>query len=237
MAFIILLLFIIFVVWACNAFISYLNRPYVVRNRLSIVFAPPRSGKTCLATLLALMYAKRGVRVYGNIPLKLPEKYAHMYTQIEWSDIGKYDFNHCEILIDEAGIDLNNRNFKNMKFETIKYLKYHGHYVAGMWYFSQSYDDMDITVRRLADDYYVVGKTLLFKLTHKIKLRRIARGVGINETTNQIQDDYQFAKFSTFRFNAKKVFKMFDSYSTYALPPHPSDVGRSDYVPSCIDMN
>ena len=174
-----LILLIVFVVWVWNSFISFLNRPYTVRNRLSIVFAPPRSGKTCLATYLALYYAKRGVRVYGNIPLNLPDKYAHMYTLIEWSDIGKYDFNHCEILIDEAGIDLNNRNFKNMKFETIKYLKYHGHFVAGMWYFSQSYDDMDITVRRLADDYYVVGKTLLFKFTHKIKLRRIARGVDI----------------------------------------------------------
>ena len=227
-----IVLFIVFVVWLYNAFISFLNRPYIVRNRLSIVFAPPRSGKTCLATYLALMYAKRGVRVYGNIPLKLPDKYSHMYTQIEWSDIGKYDFNHCEILIDEAGIDLNNRDFKELKKDTRKYLKYHGHYIAGMWYFSQSHDDMDITVRRLADDYYVVGKTLLFKLTHKIKLRRISRGVGINETTHQIQDEYHFAKFSIFRFNAKKLFSMFNSYSTYELPPHPSDVDREDYIPS-----
>lgn len=242
----VIIIFIGFIIFVFVRFLqcieSLLNRPHNVRNRLSIVFAPPRSGKTCLATFLAWMYARKGVRVYGNIPIKLPDKYSHMYTLIDWRDVGKYDFHDCEMLIDEAGIDLNNRNFKAMAHDTIKYLKYHGHFRCGMWYFSQSYDDMDITVRRLADDYYVVGKCRFYcpfglPFNYRFKLRRIRRGVGINETTNQIQDDYQFAKFSTFRWNGKKIFNMFDSHSVYYLPPHPADVDRSDYEPSfkCSD--
>lgn len=232
----VIVFYIVLVIYLFNCVISYCNRPYTIRNRLSIVFAPPRSGKTCLATHLALHYAKRGVRVYGNVPMKLPEKYAHMYTLIDWSDVGKYDFNNCELLIDEAGVDLNNRDYKNLLKSTIKFLKYHGHYRCGMWYFSQSHNDMDITVRKLADDYYVVGKTLLFPFTHTIKMKHIIRTIGINKMTNQIEDIFQFSKFSTYRFNAKKVFNMFNSYSTYYLPPHPDDVGREDYKPSNADV-
>ena len=209
-------------------FSSFLNRPYVVRNRISTVFAPPRSGKTCLFTHLAMEYIKRGVKVYGNVELDLPDAYKKGYVKIEWSDVGKYLFKDCEVLIDEAGVDLNNRDFKNMKKETIKFLKYHGHFRCGMWYFSQSYDDMDITVRKLTTDYYIVGKTFLFPITKKIRLRRIGKHIDINDITHQIEDAYNFSFLSGYWFNAKKVFPYFNSYSTYYLPIHPNDIVEED---------
>ena len=188
-------------------FLKWLNHPARKKNDgLYICFAPPGCGKTTLLSFIAWHYRKRGFKVLSNVNLKIDG-----CVKIEWSDVGTYDFRDCIMLIDEAGIDLNNRQYKNMMIETIKYLKLHRHYRCHMWYFSQSYEDMDITVRRLADAYYLVSKTLLNFITHKFKLRRIRKFININEE-KKIDDTYDFVPLSAFKFNGKKYWQFFDSF-------------------------
>lgn len=89
--------------------------------------------------------------------------------------------------LDEAGIDFNNRKFKTLPQETISYLKLHRHYHHDINIYSQSWEDMDITMRRLADRLYYLRKLGSFTL-----VRRVRKRVTIDKNTEQIIDGYKF---------------------------------------------
>lgn len=207
---------------------NYNNRPYEHTNKLNICFASPGGGKTTLYAHIVDKLTADQTKVYGNVPLTLPEEQAKYFRLIEnpRKDIGKYDYHDCVILIDESGVDFNNRDWKNTTQAFIKYIKYHRHFRCTMWWFSQSYNDMDKTIRTLADNIYYINKTFLNSLGigTTFKIRKIDRMVGINELTSQLEDMYKFKKFSGYRFKAHKLFKMFDSYCTYPLEPIPNDI-------------
>ena len=192
--------------------LKWLNNPTRKKNdTLNICFAPPGCGKTTLLSFIAFHFRQKGYTVYSNVDLMI-----NGCVKINWEDVGTYDFRDCVMLIDEAGIDLNNRKFKDMSLSTIKYLKLHRHYRCHMWYFSQSYEDMNITVRRLADAYFLVSKTLLSFITHKFKLKRIRKFIGISDE-KKIDDTYDFVPLSTFKFNGKKYWQYFDSFDAPKL--------------------
>mgnify|MGYP005973447151 CR=1 FL=1 len=213
-------MFIIFiVVYSIVIFklvLKFINNPARKKNdSLYTVFAPPGCGKTTLLAWLALRFGKKCV-VYGNVPLKdVPN-----YYLIDWSMIGTYDFRDCVILIDEASIEANNRQYKSMLMSTIKYLKLHRHYRAQMYFFSQSHDDIDVTIRRLSDRYYLVSKSIFFFITKRFILRQIKKTVGINDE-KLVADAFEFVPLSKFKYSGRKVFKHFDSFSAPALCPVP----------------
>lgn len=215
-----LLLFIALYIWLLvHYFLKWLNNPCRKKNDgLYTVFAPPGCGKTTLLTWIALHFSKKCI-VYGNVPLRdVPN-----YYLIDWKMIGTYDFRDCVILIDEASIDVNNRFFHNMALSTIKYLKLHRHYRAQMYFFSQSHDDVDVTVRRLSDKYYLVSKSIFFPITRKFTLRLIRKQVGINDD-KLICDSFDFVPFSKFKFSGRRVFSHFDSFDAPKLPARLSPV-------------
>ena len=84
--------------------------------------------------------------------------------------------------------------------------------------FSQSYEDMDITLRRLAQNYFVVTKSLLPRF---VVCKRIRRKVGIDENTHQIIDHYYFGLpiLDTQWIYAPPLWKLFNSFSRKELPP------------------
>ena len=178
--------------------------------RLSIYFGVPGTGKTTMAAWLTRRSLKKGIPVYSNVPIKG----AYM---LDKNDLGKYDLSNCTVIIDEAGVDFNNRNFKCMTGEIIYFLKYHRHYKTNVHVFSQSHEDMDITFRRLAYRYYVMKKSFIPGL---ITCRRIVRKIGIDEMTNQIADKYAFVPWWLFGvrwISGRPLWKMFDSYNTKEL--------------------
>ena len=76
---------------------------------------------------------------------------------------------------------------------------------------------MDITLRRLAQNYYVVKKSLI---PFCVVFRRIRRKVGIDDNTHQIIDKYYFLPLG---LGSKWIFspplwKLFNSYSRKELP-------------------
>lgn len=178
--------------------------------RLSIYFGVPGSGKTTMAAHLARKALKRGRKVYSNVPMK------GCYV-IDKFDLGVYDINNALVIIDEAGVDFNNRDFKAMTKDIIYFLKYHRHYKCDVVVFSQSHEDMDITFRRLAYRYFVMKKSMI---PNFITCRRICRKIGIDELTNQIADKYAFVPWWLLGVKwiyAKPLWKMFDSYNTKQL--------------------
>lgn len=212
-------------------------KPAAPAHVLNVYFGVPGSGKTtfaahlakrcmrqsCLITwaerhpgklgawLLASGLLRRRVPVYSNVPI------TGTYHLDPQADIGRFMVKEGKVIIDEAGIEYNNRNFKAFPPDAIYWYKYHRHYQCSVDVFSQSYEDMDITLRRLAQNYYVVKKSFL---PWFIVCKKIRRKVGIDENTHQIIDKYYFG---LPLLDSKWVFspplwKLFNSFSRKELP-------------------
>lgn len=232
--------YIIFFFLALYAFVfirSYFTQfKFKHREVVNVYFGVPGSGKTTYAAYLAkvashktlayrieqkynryaiVKFLFRNVRqpldVYSNVPI------IGTYNIDPKRDLGVYLVQDGKIIIDEASIEYNNRNFKSLPQDTIKFFKLHRHYHTSIDVFSQSFDDMDITLRRLAHSYFLVKKSLF---PYFIKVKKIYRKVGIDENTHQIADLFNFG----FPFLDDQyifmptLWKMFDSYDAPELP-------------------
>ena len=204
---------------------------------LNVYFGVPGSGKTTFAAhltkwalhenfiislcrkhdnpvsrlILRSGYLKRRIDVYSNVPI------TGAFVLNAKSDIGNFMIENAKIIIDEAGIEYNNRNFKSFPQEAIYFYKYHRHYQTSVDVFSQSFEDMDVTLRRLAQNFYVVRKSLV---PFCIVARRIRRKVGVDDQTKQIADLYSMGcpVLDTKRIFSPPLWKMFNSYSRKELP-------------------
>lgn len=204
---------------------------------LSVYFGVPGSGKTTLAAyftkwalhenaiirlcrkynnsvsrfILSSGYLKRCIDVYSNVPI------TGAYQLDAKADIGKYMIEDAKIIIDEAGIEYNNRDFKSFPKDAIYFYKYHRHYRCSVDVFSQSFDDMDVTLRRLAQNFYVVRKSFV---PFCVVARRIRRKVGVDDQTKQIADLFFMGLpvLDTKRIFSPPLWKMFNSYSRKELP-------------------
>ena len=204
---------------------------------LNVYFGVPGSGKTTFAAhltkwalhenilirfcrnhenrvtrlLLNSRYLKRRIDVYSNVPI------TGAYRLNAKEDIGFYMIENAKIIIDEAGIEYNNRSYKTFPQESIYFYKYHRHYRVSVDVFSQSYEDMDVTLRRLAQNFYVVRRSLV---PFCVVARRIVRKVGVDEHTRQIADLYAMGLpvLDTKRIFSPPLWKLFNSYSRKELP-------------------
>lgn len=209
---------------------------YKHEHVLNVYFGVPGSGKTTFAAwltkqslreswiirwcrkhenalskkILAGESFKRKIDVYSNVPI------TGAYQLDAQKDIGIYHVENAKIIIDEAGIEYNNRDFKSFPKTAVYFYKYHRHYQTGVDVFSQSYEDMDVTLRRLAQNYFVVKKSAL---PFFVVCRRIKRRVGIDENTHQISDQYLFdlPVLGTRWIFSPPLWKLFNSYSRKQL--------------------
>ncbi|BDF69976.1 hypothetical protein CE91St41_27970 [Oscillospiraceae bacterium] len=230
-----MLSFVITIVLAVVLWRSFL--PPKHRQVLNVYFGVPGSGKTTFAAWLtkycgkesriirlcrrqenrvtkAIMksrFFKRKLPVYSNVPI------TGAYMLDAKTDIGNFMIQDAKIIIDEAGIEYNNRSYKTFPSEAVYFYKYHRHYKTSVDVFSQSYDDMDITLRRLAQNFYVVRKSLI---PFCVVRRRVRRKIGVDETTHQIMDLYAmgFPIIDTKRIFSPPLWKLFNSYSRKELP-------------------
>ncbi|MBO5341028.1 MAG: hypothetical protein J6A62_08535 [Oscillospiraceae bacterium] len=212
------------------------TRKWKNRHVVNVYFGVPGSGKTTYAAWLTaranhksllrrlserwpscrpLSWAagktQAPVPVYSNVPI------LGTYKLDARNDLGYYLIEDAKIIIDEAGIDYNSRNYKSLPFETIKFFKLHRHYGTSIDVFSQSYEDMDITLRRLAQNYYLVRKSLIPGF---IVIRLIRRRIGIDDQTHKVCDLYAFGTpvLNTQWVWMPRLWKLFDSYDAPELP-------------------
>ena len=192
-----------------TTFAAYLTR-WALHENVIIRFCR-RHQNPVTRVLLNSRYLKRRIDVYSNVPITG----AYMLNARE--DIGHYMIEDAKVIIDEAGIEYNNRNFKSFPQEAVYFYKYHRHYRVSVDVFSQSYEDMDVTLRRLAQNFYVVRRSLV---PFCVVARRIRRRVGVDEHTKQIADLYALGLpvLDTKRIFSPPLWKMFNSYSRRELP-------------------
>lgn len=124
---------------------------------IRIFFGSPGAGKT---TLIHFLCRHSNYKHYlTNFDSKL------ITDKINPKELGSYSIPpKTKIFIDEAGICFNNRMYKTLDLKVIEYLKKHRHEEVDIDFFSQSWEDIDITVRRLADELWYIRKSVLLLL-------------------------------------------------------------------------
>lgn len=170
-------------------------------NKFTQVFAPPGTGKTTLAAKLVKDSIENNKPIYSNVPIIGADKF-------ELKDLGKYLFENCTIIIDEAGSELSNRNWMhNLNDAQIRFLKKHRHYGVDLWLFSQAYDDVDNKFREL---------TTLIVMLKKAKIPFKINGLAIRKTMDlingQIVEYFEWDKENSFSFFTPKLWAYFNSY-------------------------
>ena len=177
-------------------------------KKFDIYFGVPGSGKTTFAAWIAKGDLKHKIPVYSNVPLKGAYK-------TDKEDIGVFNIHDGRLIIDEAGAEFNNRNWKSLTGEQIKWFKKHRHFGVDIAVFSQSFEDCDVTLRRLATQLYLVKRSLI---PYVVKRKRIMKKIGINKDTKQIEDQYYFQFLGSRYIFCPPLWKMFKKEERYYLP-------------------
>lgn len=205
---------------------------------ISFYFGLPGSGKTTFLVADAFKYSKlisKGKCKYkyiaSNVSLKLP----HCYL-IDFNDIGKYEFSDCLILIDEASIFCDNRDWKNFGKDKIAFAMLHRHYNVDMAFYSQSYNGYDSKLRSITSNVYFVTRGLLLPISKAV---RIPYGIIIPDKKDnagskygEIIEGYCKPSFIVRLFSRRifrpRFYKYFNSYyRPLKLLPLPFDVSGS----------
>ncbi len=131
---------------------------------LSLYFGIPGAGKSTYAAYLAKQDMKKGRKVWSNFGITGAMK-------CDKSDFGKYMMTDGRLIIDEAGLEYDNRKM-SMTNDEIYFFKYHRHYQLDVDFFSQGLD-VDIKIRKLARHIYLIKPSLL---PFFIKRKEIAGG-------------------------------------------------------------
>jgi len=188
---------------------SILQNILCKQSHFTLYFGIPGSGKSTIAALIAKKTMKKKKRrVLSNFAIK------GTYV-LNKDDIGVYDMSNSLLIVDEAGVDYDNRNWKNnLNPNQVYFYKHYRHYNCDIVMFSQSID-IDIKLRNLADKYRIVKKSLI---PFFVKTKLIKKKIDINKETGEIIDRYSFVIFSTKRYFSPKAWKLFNSYQRRELP-------------------
>lgn len=143
--------------------------PIRKRKVVNTVLGPPGSGKTSMMAFIALKSLYFGETIYSNVPIRNTLKF-------DWEeDFGTYQIQDATIIFDEAGLELDNRDFAkhftdivdkrtgeilhNGKSKLIT-AKLHRHYGLDLWFCTQGVSgDFDLKLRSLSQNYWVMKKT------------------------------------------------------------------------------
>lgn len=196
---------------------------------VSLYFGLPGAGKTTLMCHLA----KKGLKnkkykyVYGNVKMNLDG-----YIYIDNECIGKYDLSDCLILIDEATLFADSRDYKNFGKDKLEYFLEHRHYNADICLFTQQWDGVDRKIRVITDRVYYVFKgfwtrkwiSTYYRIPYGIIIPDPKKDKGSEKLGDIIQG---YCKPNVFvRLFAPKLYrpayyKYFDSWEHRELPKLP----------------
>lgn len=189
---------------------------------ISFYFGLPGCGKTTLLTSIAFKNSKlisagrsKYKIIYSNVPLLLDH-----VVLINFDDIGLYDFQDALILIDEASVYLDNRDWKNFSKVKMAYMMLHRHYKVDFCFFSQSYNGYDSKVRSITENVYYVKRGLIPGIT---RFYRIPYGIIIPDKKDNAGNKFGeicegycrpglISRLFCPRIVRRRYYKFFDSY-------------------------
>lgn len=202
---------------------------------IEIYFGLPRCGKTTLACYLAKKYVKEGKKVYINFPCKVEGT-----IRIQNDYIGKYDMENGVIIVDEASVFADSRDYKKFPKKMVEFFCLHGHWNNHIILLCQIYNRIDATIRLMTERLHMVRKGKLFRFmtyvynvpygfqfkTQDTEQHKFKRSYG------DIEEGYAepniIDKITALRLYRPKYYKYFDTYEKpFELEPFPENGGRA----------
>lgn len=203
---------------------------------VNLFFGLPGAGKTTIMASIA----------YKTLKAKRP-KYKHILSNVDFGskppfdkvtiikgdDLGKYEgFEDSLILIDEASLEWDSRDFKNFSKDKIQFFLLHRHWNCDIYLFTQQWDAVDKKIRVITDRVYYVYKGII--TGHWIsKYYRIPYGIIIpdpnkkqsGEKLGEIVQGYCkpniFQRIFCHRVYRPRYYSFFDSWERPTLSPCP----------------
>lgn len=203
---------------------------------IKLFFGLPGSGKTTLLVSIAYKESKRKLKrykyIYTNFECNVPG-----VIPINNNVIGHYDLapdGNALVLVDEATLFADNRDWKNFDYDRLLFFILHRHYFTDIILVSQYFDGVDLRIRRIIDRVYYLQKGKITGLLYSYYYR-IPFGIMIpkkndngSSSLGEIVSGYYRPSFfnrilSTRRIFRFRYYKFFDSFSKLELPPLPDD--------------
>lgn len=190
--------------------IYYLRyKKYINPYKLVMVFGKKGSGKTTFLIKQGIYYQKKGYAVYTNIDdCTLPN-----IRIIDINDLGNFvPEQNSVLLLDEAGIIFDNRNWKRFTEEKRDFFKYQRHYKVICFLASQTYD-IDSKLRDLCDSLILVQNIgIVYTLVRPIR-KAITLTEAVAEGESRIAENLKFKSPLSWKiFKNIKYSRYFDSY-------------------------
>ena len=195
---------------------------------VSLYFGLPGCGKTTFLAYLALkaVRSKRYLHVYSNVVLNIPG-----VCIIDNDCIGKFELRDCLLLIDEATLFADSRDFKNFSKSRLEYFLEHRHRNADIILFTQQWDGVDRKIRVITDRVYYVYKGLLtgkwisscYKIPYGILFPDKRNGEKLGEIVQGYSKPPFFIRLFATRIFRPRYYKYFDSWELVPLPDLPKN--------------
>lgn len=130
---------------------------------IKMVFGLPGEGKTTFLTKCARMWLS-GKRFLGIPPSDrvFTSFYCPGCFKLEWENLGVYELQNANILIDEIMLYCDNRNWKEFSDNLKIFFSMARHWNVNVIMCSQSWRDCDLKIRNLVDKFYLIQKSKLF---------------------------------------------------------------------------
>ena len=184
-------------------------RKYINPYKLIMVFGKKGSGKSTFLIKQGKYYQKKGYAVYTNIEdCTLPN-----IRIIDINDLGNFiPEQNSVLLIDEAGIIFDNRNWKRFTEEKRDFFKFQRHYKVICYLASQTYD-IDSKLRDLCDSLILVQNIgIVYTLVRPIR-KAITLTEAVAEGESRIAENLKFKSPLSWKiFKNIKYSRYFDSF-------------------------
>jgi hypothetical protein len=171
---------------------------------IKLIIAPPGYGKTTELARICKEALKKKMNVYSNV-------YIENTYMMEITDINFYLMENGILVLDEAGLDFDNRAWKNFSEKLTRFFKLHRHYNLDVYLVSQDYD-IDSKIRALATSVRIMQKSLFYP--YVIKWRTVVTTIDIAEDNSDIVKifKWKFLLFDLHYHFAFPLWKLFNSY-------------------------